>query len=86
NQIVVGKREALEVKAFNIKQANLFQEADVFDSTVKVRYRTKGIPCKVRLDGDTGSVELSEPVFGLAYGQVAVFYEDDKVIGSGVIS
>ncbi len=86
NQIVVGKREALEEKKFKIKKVNLFKEGLTdFDSTVKVRYRTRAIPCKVKLDGDTGEVELSESVFGLAYGQIAVFYESDKVIGSGVI-
>jgi len=85
NQIVVGKREALEVKSFTIKQVNLFEAYDDFESTVKVRYRTQAIPCKVRLDGDRGTVELKEAVFGLANGQVAVFYEGDKVIGSGVI-
>jgi tRNA-specific 2-thiouridylase len=86
NQIVVGKREALEMSEFKIKQVNLFEAyQETFDSTVKVRYRTKAIPCKVKLEGDEGTVELSEPVFGLAYGQVAVFYDGDKVIGSGVI-
>ena len=85
NQIVVGKREALEVSEFKIKQVNLFEVREEFDSTVKVRYRTKAIPCKVKLNDEEGTVILSEPVFGLAYGQVAVFYEGDKVIGSGVI-
>jgi tRNA-specific 2-thiouridylase len=30
-------------------------------------------------------VTLEEPVFGLAKGQIAAFYEDDKLIGGGVI-
>ena len=85
NQIVVGKREALEVSHFNIKQINLFEETTHFESTVKVRYRTTAIPCNVEIDGDEGKVELGEAVFGLAYGQIAVFYDGDKVIGSGVI-
>ncbi|CAA6799558.1 MAG: tRNA-specific 2-thiouridylase MnmA [uncultured Sulfurovum sp.] len=85
NQIVVGKKEALEVKNFGIRQINLFEDATDFSSTVKVRYRTAAIPCKVKIDGDTGTVEMEEAVFGLAYGQVAVFYDGDKVIGSGII-
>lgn len=87
NQIVVGKREALEVDTFEIKQINLFKELSEFEAMVKVRYRTQAIACSVKLDsnGEVGFVKLSEPVFGLAYGQVAVFYEDDRVIGSGVI-
>jgi len=88
NQIVVGKREALEVDHFELKQINLFIEPkDSFESMVKVRYRTQAIACKVELNNDRtiGSVKLSEPVFGLAYGQVAVFYDNDRVIGSGII-
>lgn len=85
NQIVVGKRDELEVHRFDIKQINLFKDLEQFDATVKVRYRTTAIPCRVTLNGERGSVELDASVFGLAYGQVAVFYEEDKVIGSGVI-
>jgi len=85
NQIVVGKRDELEENAFNIKKINLFKALDSTNLSVKVRYRTRAIPCKVTLDGDVGFVLLEEPVFGLAYGQVAVFYEDNKVVGSGVI-
>lgn len=50
-----------------------------------MRYRTRAIPCKVKIEGELGTVEMDESVFGLAYGQVAVFYDGDKVIGSGVI-
>ena len=85
NQIVVGKREALEVNRFDIKQINLFKDLEAFEAMVKVRYRTTAIPCKVTLAGERGSVELESSVFGLAYGQVAVFYEGERVVGSGVI-
>ena len=87
NQVVVGKREELEAHKFNIKNINLFKDLDSSNLTVKVRYRTKAIPCDVTFDEykERARVELDNPVFGLAYGQVAVFYEGDKVVGSGVI-
>jgi tRNA-specific 2-thiouridylase len=87
NQIVVGKRDELEADRFNIKKINLFKDLDNESITVKVRYRTRAIPCRVVLNKskDYGAVELNEPVFGLAYGQVAVFYEENRVIGSGII-
>jgi len=84
NQIVVGKKEALEVRSFSIKQINLFDELTEFSAMVKVRYRTKGISCKVKIEANSGTVEMDEAVFGLAYG-LAVFYDDDKVIASGII-
>ena len=85
NQIVVGKRDELQVDRFSIKQINLFKELNSFDADVKVRYRTDAVPCRVHIDGKIGYVELEESVFGLAHGQVAVFYENSTVIGSGVI-
>jgi len=85
NQIVVGKKDELEAHKFELKKINLFKAIDGKDVTVKVRYRTRAIPCNVTMNKEKASVTLEEPVFGLAYGQVAVFYEGEKVIGSGVI-
>ena len=87
NQIVVGKRDELEKNFFGIKKINLFEDlGSEFSAMVKVRYRTGAVPCLVKISGERGSVELGESVFGLAYEQVAVFYDGDRVIGSGIIS
>ena len=85
NQIVVGTKDQLEEHEFEVKQINLFKELTEFDCMVKVRYRTKAVPCHVKIEGDRAKVELQEPVFGLAKGQIAAFYEGDKLIGGGVI-
>lgn len=85
NQIVVGTKDQLEEHEFEVKQINLFKELTEFDCIVKVRYRTTAVPCHVKIDGDRAKVVLQEPVFGLAKGQIAAFYEEDKLIGGGVI-
>ncbi len=85
NQIVVGKKEELEQNAFEVKRINLFKELTEFDCSVKVRYRTKAVPCHVKIEGEKAQVTLKEPVFGLAHGQIAAFYEGDKLLGGGVI-
>ncbi|KYJ85960.1 tRNA 2-thiouridine(34) synthase MnmA [Sulfurovum riftiae] len=85
NQIVVGTREKLEENAFEVKQINLFEDLTEFDCDVKVRYRTKAVPCHVKIEGDRATVELQEPVFGLAKGQIAAFYNGDRLLGGGVI-
>jgi tRNA-specific 2-thiouridylase len=87
NQIVVGKKEELAVDTFEIKEVNLFEDKTVFEVEVKIRYRTEAVPCKVVLD-DTftqGKVMLKEPVYGLAMGQIAAFYKEDRLLGGGVI-
>ncbi|MCK4442141.1 MAG: tRNA 2-thiouridine(34) synthase MnmA [Sulfurovaceae bacterium] len=85
NQIVVGKRDELQVDKFKIKQINLFEPLQEFDAKVKVRYRTQAIDCHVIIDNDIGKVKLKQSIFGLAFGQVAVFYDGNRVIGSGII-
>jgi len=85
NQIVVGTKDQLEEHEFEVKQINLFKDLTDFKCTVKVRYRTTAVPCHVVINGDRAKVVLDQPVFGLAKGQIAAFYEDDKLIGGGVI-
>ncbi len=85
NQIVVGKREALECHHVDIGNINMFDERTSFDTTVKLRYRTKAVPCHVEIEGDRATVELQEPVLGVAAGQAAVFYDGSKLIGGGWI-
>ena len=85
NQIVVGKKEDLEVWDVTIGNINLFDERTEFDTTVKLRYRTKAVPCHVKLEGGKAQIRLQEPVLGVAAGQAAVFYDGDRLIGGGWI-
>jgi len=85
NRIVVGTREKLEVSSFGLRQINLFEPLTDFRCDVKVRYRTTAVPAEVRIDGDEGSVRLEKPVFGLAKGQIAAFYDGERLLGGGVI-
>ena len=56
-----------------------------FEATVKLRYRSKAIKCKVQIINGFAKIELKEPIFGLAKGQAGVFYRDGKVLGGGWI-
>jgi tRNA U34 2-thiouridine synthase MnmA/TrmU len=40
----------------------------------------------VQASGRTLTLDLDEPVYGVARGQTAVLYEGDAVVGAGVIS
>jgi len=85
NQIVVGTHEKLSESEFSIEQINLFVELTDFTCEVKVRYRTTAIPARITIEEDRGWVVLEKPVFGLARGQFAVFYDGDRLLGGGVI-
>ena len=85
NRITVGKRDELYADAFGLEQVNLFENLSDFTCTLKVRYRTHAIPARVTIQGDRGYAHLDEPVFGLARGQFAVFYDGERLLGGGVI-
>lgn len=85
NTIIVGKKEALEVNEVIGNNLNMFIDDTSFDCTVKLRYRSVSIPCKVKIEGNKAYITLKESAFGVASGQLAVFYDGQKVIGSAWI-
>jgi len=85
NTIVVGKKEVLAISGVVLNDLNMYAEGTTFECTIKLRYRTTKIPCTITIENDIANVILKEPVYGVASGQVAVFYEDEKVLGSGWI-
>lgn len=86
NQIVVGLKEELEEYDVVLRDMNMFDDRKSFDTTVKLRYRTRAVPCHVEIVGNTATLKLKEPVLGVAKGQAAVFYDGNKLIGGGWIA
>ncbi len=85
NQIIVGKKEDLACNSVILSNLNLYTDDKSFNTTVKLRYRTKSVPCHVDIVGDKAYVTLQESVFGVAAGQAAVFYDGNKLLGGGWI-
>ncbi len=86
NQIVVGKKEELSCKKVILNNLNMFDDRTSFETTIKLRFRTKAVKCKVEIKENKAYVELQESVFGVAIGQAGVFYDDDRLIGGGWIT
>ena len=85
NTLIVGKQEDLAITEMKIAKINLFEDIKDFDCEVKVRYRTKGVKANVKIIDDMGVIYLKEPVFGVAKGQFAVFYDGDRLLGGAEI-
>ena len=83
NEIIVGSKEELFVKEFELGNINAFCDFDELECKVKIRYNTKEVPCK--LIKKEKKVLLEESVYALAKGQLAVFYQGDIVVASGFI-
>ncbi|HIC09803.1 MAG TPA: tRNA 2-thiouridine(34) synthase MnmA [Campylobacterales bacterium] len=86
NQIVVGKREELARWKVSLENLNMFIDDREFEANVKLRYRSRGLRCKVQILDNRAEIELFEPIYGLAKGQAGVFYRDGKVLGGGWIT
>jgi tRNA-specific 2-thiouridylase len=57
-----------------------------FSCQVKTRYRQRDVPCHVSLQADgSARVRFAEPVWAVTPGQYAVFYDQDRCLGGGVI-
>ena len=68
-------------------QNSLNAENFSFKCEVKIRYRSKSTACVVQvLPNLSAKITLLEPIYALASGQMAVFYDKDTVLASGFIS
>jgi tRNA-specific 2-thiouridylase len=83
NTVTVGAREELAVHAVGAR-GRLYRP--ITAGTVKLRYRSVPVEACVTETEDGFELELDEPVHGIARGQVAVVYDDDAVVGAGVIT
>jgi tRNA-specific 2-thiouridylase len=83
NTVTVGARERLAVSSVRARGR---LHLPVRSGDVKLRYRSTPVPASVTTTKDGFTLELGEPAFGVALGQVAVVYEDDAVVGAGVIT
>lgn len=86
NEITVGKKEELQKSFFKLRDTNAFIEQTDFEAEVKIRYKSKSVAARVKQEAHKkASVFLDEPVYGVAAGQMAVFYQDDLVVFAGFI-
>ena len=82
NTVVLGPRDSLARRRIEAK-GNLY--VPVTRADVKLRYRSGAMPAEVAVTATGFRLELEQPAYGVAAGQAAVLYEDDVVVGAGLI-
>jgi tRNA-uridine 2-sulfurtransferase len=90
NRVTVGPHEALRTDEVRIRGVRLHRAGATVDQ-VKLRYRSQPIPA--RLAGAPGagrhstlSLELAEPAYGVAPGQLACLMSGETIVGWGTIT
>jgi tRNA-specific 2-thiouridylase len=58
---------------------------DISTMTTKIRYSHKGAASRLVRKGTSGQVVFNEPQFAVTPGQAAVFYQENRVLGAGII-
>jgi tRNA-specific 2-thiouridylase len=84
NTVVVGPRGSLARATVDVAPGRLF--VPVAKVEAKLRHRSPATPARVEPAGRGFRVSLDRPAFGVAPGQAAVLYEDDVVVGAGLIA
>jgi tRNA-specific 2-thiouridylase len=89
NTVVVGREEDLLEAACTVGDLNLIsmeQSTAPVRAQVKVRYASPAVPATIRpLDERRFHVEFDAPQRALSPGQSAVFYQENRVLGGGII-
>jgi tRNA-uridine 2-sulfurtransferase len=84
NTLVVGPRGSLACTSAQVR-GRLHVPLERADA--KLRYRSAAVPARVRATADGFQLELEQPAYGIAVGQIAALYDDEgAVVGCGVVS
>lgn len=90
NTVMLGDAEELKANFMLLEHDELVDEKEIFNTpnlTVRIRYRSTPIPCKVvRLEDGRLLVEFKQEASAITPGQSAVFYEGDRVLGGAYIA
>jgi tRNA-specific 2-thiouridylase len=89
NTLIVGTQEQLGVTDLTVRDVNWTSgeiPSQSFYADVKIRYTAKEVKAWVTpQEQDRVSIKFDAPVRDATAGQAAVFYQDDVLIGGGII-
>ncbi len=96
NEVVLGSNFDTFSKGLIVKNVNYISALEQNQNEwgmlpkkadVKIRHSVKTIPASlIRMDGNRVKVMFSSPGRAVTKGQSCVFYEEDKLLGGGIIS
>ena len=87
NNVILGEKGDEYSSGLIADNTNFFIDFEnILFAQCKTRYSSKHANCKItKLDSDTVRVEFEQKQRAVTPGQSVVFYEDDKILGGGII-
>ena len=90
NTVMLGTADDLKTEYMLVEDAMIIDKQELLSCenlTVRIRYRSKPIPCQVRpLDNGQMLVRFLSEASAIAPGQSAVFYDGQRVLGGAFIA
>ena len=80
-------RAELGCRSFTLGRVNWQQPPPEAGSAldIQIRYRSRPARCRVFPEGENCRIETDEPLFAVTPGQAGAIYENDRLLGGGVI-
>ena len=86
NQVILGDEEELYTKIVNITDINILVDKLPSKAQAKIRYKSKLTSCNIEIiDNNNLRIIFDEPVKSVTPGQSLVLYDNDIVLGGGII-
>ncbi len=88
NEIVLGSYDELLSNKLTISNINLIKYSQISENQkvqLKIRYKAATIDATLFPKNKSVNIIANEPLFAIAPGQSAVFYENNDVVGGGII-
>ena len=89
NSLVVGTKDQLLSNTLFASQLSWVSgkaPGEPINITAKVRYQSPEVTAKLHFNDGVAEVNFHQPQWAIAPGQAIVFYQDDAVLGGGIIT
>ncbi len=89
NQVIVGTKNHLyhnKLVAKDVLWSDNKERKIIFNVNAKIRLHHQPAECRVIQNGEVYEVEFKEPQMAITPGQVIAFYDNDVLLGGGIIT